>query len=611
MRKHEVTQGETMLEIAKRWDMLPETIWQANGELSQKRKDMNVLLPGDLVDIPDAGEKSEQCATTKHHRFVLKPLAAMYRVQIFRAERPFAERKYVLTVDNRVVSDPEAKTDAKGVVCHPIPVDAVGGTLSFPLYDLTFDLRFGNLDPANEDSGWRQRLRQLGYDVGDDDEDVVGPMTKEALGRFQLRFKDKYGLDATGEPDDGTKKALEDFFSTVNEFPPLPKLQRDPLKPPAAAKAVNVDPQHTRMEIRQLEFSGNVPVENDGYPFVGPQWVKDRKHPNGSPLPEAHPLCYVRATAMVVKATFAVSKPPAAVETVVIIGTAKDPEVEFRGTVTVEPGATTATATLQAADALPDEVSFFDPLEIEWTADAAGEGPQPAGKTKHVLYLTLDFPKMRPFTNVYWTILDVSCREGKGTTTGRALMAKAWKKFKDRKIERKRNPRVLTFWNPDCPKPQADNTPGAMLNSPYGNGTCDAWSWLFIDMLNAHGVTNAHRVLVVHRLQDPKVFLDPTLGVIVTEHGFEVTTADGQGHVEAVTKQFGNHWMVQYDDKVYDPSYGIGPYLDAAGWRDVAWSHMTKTDPANPLGLGLKDDAYGKTDLYCYRVVNGQLQRIA
>ena len=64
-KKHIVKQGDCISNIAYQHGHFPDTIWNdsKNSDLRQKRKDPNVLLPGDVVYIRDIEAKEESCAS--------------------------------------------------------------------------------------------------------------------------------------------------------------------------------------------------------------------------------------------------------------------------------------------------------------------------------------------------------------------------------------------------------------------------------------------------------------------------------------------------------------------------------------------------------------------
>lgn len=75
-KQHTVQKGETLSKIAKQyqindWRMLynhPD-----NAPLREKRKNPNIIHPGDIVVIPDTQEQTMTIRTGQHHRFVVKP----------------------------------------------------------------------------------------------------------------------------------------------------------------------------------------------------------------------------------------------------------------------------------------------------------------------------------------------------------------------------------------------------------------------------------------------------------------------------------------------------------------------------------------------------------
>ena len=607
MVTHRVRQGDTVIRLAVTYDRTTDTIWQANPALAKKRDDPNVLLDGDEVEIPDAKDKSEPAATAKHHKFVLTPQMALYRLQVFRYEKPFAKRKYVLEVDREIVSAPNVDTGDNGLVEAPIPADAVNAKLTFPDDELEFDLRLGHLDPRDEDSGWRQRLELLGYACGSESEGELSLATRRALARFQFRFKQEHKLEVTGEADRETLKALDTFFAKVKRYPAMPK--PDPKTP----RPKPIDPgsgststgPHTRAKIKDVTFRKNHPVGIDGYGlFATPHWQAAARDPGGPQRGRQSPVCYSRRDKVEIEATFAIEQQPVKSETLTFVGMCTDPSLEFRGEAQVDPGMTVVTVRAVASKALADKVACHEKLRIEWTGNAPGEGPKRAGLSEHVLYVVLANPK----AEVHWTLLDISCRAASGASDEASLVTKAYAAFHGRKLVRKRDDKVLTYW---FPHGQADaiNTQDLMFIH-HGSGTCEAWSHFFLDMLNLHGVTSAKRLLVAHPcIPEPAELL--TTKRQFYPKAFEVGTRSGQGHDNADGVQFNNHFMVMHEGKIYDPSYGSGPFASKAEWLAASVVRMIKDDPEDPHGSNKLDDADSTPqDLRFFRIEGGKLESV-
>src|SRR5438128_1953254 len=82
---HEVIQGEHLTSIAKAYHFSDyRTIYEhsENARLREKRPDPNVLLPGDLIFIPDKETKEEDGQTEKRHRFKVRAPKLVLRLII-------------------------------------------------------------------------------------------------------------------------------------------------------------------------------------------------------------------------------------------------------------------------------------------------------------------------------------------------------------------------------------------------------------------------------------------------------------------------------------------------------------------------------------------------
>src|SRR6185436_7645457 len=121
--EHEIQQGETIASIALRYGFFPDTIWNdgANAELKRKRQDPHVLLPGDVVSVPDLRLKEVSRADKARHRFRRKGVPKELRIQLANEHGPIANMGYQLDIEGKLV---KGKTDGDGVLKQPIPLDA-------------------------------------------------------------------------------------------------------------------------------------------------------------------------------------------------------------------------------------------------------------------------------------------------------------------------------------------------------------------------------------------------------------------------------------------------------------------------------------------------------
>jgi hypothetical protein len=201
---YQVRQGDCIYSIAFEHGFFADTIWNHpnNAELKKKRKDPNVLMPGDVVFVPDKRVKEVSEATNEVHKYRCKNTPKTFRLQFKRFGRPIPNLEYTIKIDGREI---QGKTDSEGWLRQHIPPNARKGVVTMA-DGQHFDLNLGHLDPVGEVSGIQGRLQTLGYYEGS----VNGRMdeaTTEALKVFQ----NSNGLNVTGEADEQTKSRLQEL----------------------------------------------------------------------------------------------------------------------------------------------------------------------------------------------------------------------------------------------------------------------------------------------------------------------------------------------------------------------------------------------------------------
>jgi hypothetical protein len=209
--RHNVKTGDGLSRLAAQYGFSPARIWDdpANAGLRARRPDPNILLPGDVVVIPDLEAKSVAAATGLRHRFRRSGVPALFRIQFLDDGRPRSGESYRLTIGDRAFT---GTTDADGRIELFVPNDAATGVLLLGDTD-EMEIDFGAMDPLEAASGIRKRLRNLGLYDGDD-EDGLGPATRRAIETFQARA----GLPVTGEADAATLAKLQELHDTSATF---------------------------------------------------------------------------------------------------------------------------------------------------------------------------------------------------------------------------------------------------------------------------------------------------------------------------------------------------------------------------------------------------------
>jgi N-acetylmuramoyl-L-alanine amidase len=215
-KQYTIVEGDSVTSLADANGFFVQTIWDypANAALRAKRRSMDILLPGDVITIPDLRVVSVPRPTDQHHRFKRKGVPAIFRLQVFDGDSPRREEDFLLTIGDEAF---HGKTDASGVLEHTLPAGTREALLVIGPDRRELLIRFGGLDPESELIGVQKRLNNLGYYCGDPD-GTMNDSTREALRAFQLRFS----LPQTGVADDATKELLRQNNDEVSRFPIYP-----------------------------------------------------------------------------------------------------------------------------------------------------------------------------------------------------------------------------------------------------------------------------------------------------------------------------------------------------------------------------------------------------
>jgi N-acetylmuramoyl-L-alanine amidase len=197
-----VETGDCLINLSRREGFFWETIWNhpQNAALRERRKHYNIIKKGDAVFIPDRTIKEVARPTDKLHQFVRKGVPARFTLTLLDRGQPRANERYILTVNGR---SRDGCTDGNGQLSEPIPPDARDGLLLLGEKREEITLNFGYIDPIEEISGVKSRLRNLGFYDGEIDDELT-PETTAAIAEFQ-RSAD---LSGEGKLTDETRQAL-------------------------------------------------------------------------------------------------------------------------------------------------------------------------------------------------------------------------------------------------------------------------------------------------------------------------------------------------------------------------------------------------------------------
>lgn len=198
MPTHRVKTSQNLDDIARQYRIRREDIWSApeNSELRETRKDPDVLCAGDVLFVPEQRCHAIPVSTNIIHRFKLRRRTVPLCIRFCTGSSPHAGVEAVLVVDD---GPPQQITlESDGILRARVLSTAVKAEVT--LYkdteaELRYVLELRALDPVQEPSGQKQRLKNLGFDD-----------SPEALRCFQRTA----GLLESGALDADTQSALRE-----------------------------------------------------------------------------------------------------------------------------------------------------------------------------------------------------------------------------------------------------------------------------------------------------------------------------------------------------------------------------------------------------------------
>ena len=205
MANHVVEQGDCISSIAEQYGFFWSTLWNHadNADLKELRKNPNVLLPDDVLVIPDKKVKEESCATEKSHKFKRKGVPAVLKIRLLNNGQP---RKNFGWKANLGGTWQEGKTDGDGNVEIKLAPRCDSGILKLE-NGTEYQLQLRELDPVDSVSGVQGRLNNLGYDCGAVDGKMNETTTESIKG-----FQGDYELKVDGMISEEFCSKLKDVY---------------------------------------------------------------------------------------------------------------------------------------------------------------------------------------------------------------------------------------------------------------------------------------------------------------------------------------------------------------------------------------------------------------
>ena len=330
-----------------------------------------------------------------------------------------------------------------------------------------------------------------------------------------------------------------------------------------------------RVFLKEVPFSGEgnntLLSDLESKPYEAPHW-KDASIPLDGDADDTgdrkYPICFTSETKMSISAKWVVPDMPDN-WSCTIKGNGPNGLI-FPETPATVNGTELSIDGVECVKEFPRAVDFVNPMRIEWTISAAGmTGGFPAGRSENLAYVTLE----RPLTEeLFHTVVRVGCESAKGKTVPSDIFNAIWEKFKTRNIVRADTP--------DAP-PMGYYRDASVNNEIFyvwnllknNDGRCGAWEDFLRNCVRAQGI-NDGRCMVVF-VRSPEFIRcrgilyvknqDTSKGSLVEP--IPETGIPGQGTEDPRNKTFINHALFYFNYKLYDPSYGTGPFLSLESWQ--------------------------------------------
>lgn len=251
-------------------------------------------------------------------------------------------------------------------------------------------------------------------------------------------------------------------------------------------------------------------------------------------------------------------------------------------------------------DAFPNEIKFYNAsdgsaFKIKWMLSIDGQNFKEFAETKHTLYLVWKDPILTaiPAAARKETLYNVGCRnaQGKGNVPEKDIVTAIYADFQDQEVYRvepatgDKRAVEMSFWGDPAEMGSATH-----LLLKDGDGKCGSWCMFFIDVLRSQGINAQLKAVVpkpptvaqfqasVDQFAPPGVgYAAPALRLyintwVIPANPFASTPGFGiasQG-IPNSQKRFNDHGLVEYDNELYDPSYGHVPVGNLKDWEKKA-----------------------------------------
>ena len=353
--------------------------------------------------------------------------------------------------------------------------------------------------------------------------------------------------------------------------------------------------------------------------YNAPQWVD--VNGDGSATTNAtsgeknYPVAFTRNTKPQIGGTFKVSGLPSGQTVKIRASSAQGLQIP-ETTVTSSTNGTIIMPPTTASNTLVDSIQFYNAedntaFKIDWEISIGSSAWRALGSTNHTVYITMADPIKTAAGLMRETLFNIGCRNAKGMgSVTQAVVDAIYDDFRDMNVQKVKPSSGtldgigMMYWNDP---PTAGFATADLLSS--GDGRCGAWTRMFTDVLRSQGIDaqitafyaplpNLQMIIPAIQAKYPnyqgQITVEfgnpaqpqPLILVKNWDLGNNFAPIDSQG-IPAQTNAnpqafFGDHVVVEFGGKYYDPSYGSNVFESQQAWEDAALDGFGLIIFANP-----------------------------
>ena len=209
MKPYVIKQGDYLIKLAHILSFDADEVWNhgKNAALKKKRTNHNVLIPGDVLYIPEDPPKKNKFSARASNAYTAFVPRIKVKVAMNMAGKPMKGETYLVRGIGE--DEKEKTTDGQGNIAFEASVHVRDVEVHFPERDLTRSVAVGGLDPVDEPSGLKMRLTHLGFYTAQPAPGGGYPGRDDnRLEAAVFAFQAANALPATGECDAATQSAI-------------------------------------------------------------------------------------------------------------------------------------------------------------------------------------------------------------------------------------------------------------------------------------------------------------------------------------------------------------------------------------------------------------------